>query len=188
MIGRLRGTVVAQRADRVIVEVGGVGYDVAMPTRAIAELPPSGSEVVVHTHLHVREDTLSLFGFLAESELNTFRILLMAPGIGPKVALAVLSTLDADAVAVAIAEEDIATLSLVPGIGKRTAQKLVMELKPRFSAVPVSGGGASSDVRLALGELGYTDAEVAEALAGADTTASSEEQLRAALRTLAARR
>lgn len=191
MIGRLRGTLAAAMGDRLIVDVAGVGYEVHVPTRGITELPGVGEEVVLHTHLHVREDALTLYGFPSERGLATFRLLLAAPGVGPRVALAVLSTLDPDAVTLAIAEEDIATLASVPGIGKRTAQKVVLELKPKVAVGEVSGigsTGALADVRLALGQLGYTDAEVAEVLPDVDPAAGAEEQLRAALRSLAGRR
>jgi Holliday junction DNA helicase RuvA len=190
MIGRLRGTLASIGAERIVVDVGGVGYDVAMPTRAIGELPALGDEVVLHTHLHVREDALALHGFPTERELATFRLLLAAPGIGPKVGLAILSTLDSDAVALAIAEEDVATLSSVPGIGKRTAQKLVLELKPKFSAAEVGsvGGGGYTEVRLALVQLGYSDGEVAEVIGDVDPSDPPELQLRSALRSLAGRR
>lgn len=191
MIGRLRGTLDAVAGDRIVVDVGGVGYEVSVPTRAVAELPPVGEEVVLHTHLHVREDALALHGFPTERELSTFRLLISAPGVGPKVGLAVLSTLTPDAVVLAIAEEDITALSSVPGIGKRTAQKLVLELKPKVSAAEVTavgGTGALGEVRLALGQLGYTDAEVAEVIGDVDGSATPEEQLRTALRSLAGRR
>ncbi len=190
MIGRLRGTLASVGPERIIVDVGGVGYEVAVPTRAVAELPALGDEVVLHTHLHVREDALALHGFPTERELATFRLLIAAPGIGPKVGLAILSTLDPDAVALALAEEDVTTLSSVPGIGKRTAQKLVLELKPKFSAVEVGsvGGGAYTEVRLALGQLGYTDGEVADIIGDVDPSDPPEDQLRTALRSLAGRR
>lgn len=190
MIGRIRGTLVAVRADRLVVDVAGVGYEVSVPVRVVPTLPPVGDELVLHTHLHVREDALALFGFTTERELTTFRLLLGAPGIGPKVGLAILSTLDPDTVALAIAEEDVATLALVPGIGRRSAQKLVVELKPRFSGGPAEmvGSGAKTAVRLALAELGYSDSEVADVLPDVDGDDTPEEQLRAALRTLANRR
>lgn len=190
MIGRLRGTLASVGPDRLIVDVGGVGYEVAVPTRALTELPALGEEVVLHTHLHVREDALALHGFPSERELATFRLLIGAPGVGPKVGLAILSTLDPDAVAIAIVEEDVSTLSSVPGIGKRTAQKLVLELKPKFSGMEVGsiGGGGYTEVRLALGQLGYSDGEVAEVIGEVDAGAPPEEQLRSALRSLAGRR
>jgi Holliday junction DNA helicase RuvA len=190
MIGRLRGTLASVGPDRLIVDVGGVGYEVAVPTRALTELPALGEEVVLHTHLHVREDALALHGFPSERELATFRLLIGAPGVGPKVGLAILSTLDPDAVAIAIVEEDVSTLSSVPGIGKRTAQKLVLELKPKFSGMEVGsiGGGGYTEVRLALGQLGYSDGEVAEVIGEVDPGAPPEEQLRSALRNLAGRR
>ncbi len=190
MIGRLRGTLAGVNGDRVIIDVAGVGYEVHVPTRAVRDLPSVGEEAVLHTHLHVREDALTLFGFPSERELSTFKLLIGAQGIGPKVGLAMLSTLDADGVAVAIADEDLTALASVPGIGKRTAQKIVIELKPKFTAVEVGGvgGGGLTDLRLALGQLGYTDAEVADVIPDIDSSASTEEQLRSALRSLGGRR
>ncbi|NND85374.1 MAG: Holliday junction branch migration protein RuvA [Acidimicrobiia bacterium] len=187
MISRLRGTIVSLGLESVVVDVHGVGYRVGVTTRTIAELPTLGSEVVLHTHTHVREDQLALFGFPTERELDTFTVLLGASGIGPKVALAVLSTLSPDELAEAMLNEDLGALSSVPGIGNRTAQKIVLELKPRFAAVGsgvVGGGSDRGKVREALEGLGYQPAEITEALTLVDAGLGVEEQLRDALRTL----
>jgi Holliday junction DNA helicase RuvA len=143
--------------------------------------------VVLHTYTHVREDQLALFGFPTERELDTFSVLLGASGVGPKVALAVLSTLSPDQLAEAMVNEDLGALSSVPGIGNRTAQKIVLELKPRFAAVGsalVGGGSDRGKVREALEGLGYQPAEITEALTLVDAGLGVEEQLRDALRTL----
>ena len=187
MIARLRGTLVYVGIESVVVDVRGVGYRVGVTTRTIADLPTIGSEVVLHTHTLVRDDQLALFGFPSERELEAFTVLLGASGVGPKVALAVLSTLSPDQLAEAMLNEDLGALSSVPGIGNRTAQKIVLELKPRFAAVGagvVGGGSERGKVREALEGLGYQPAEITEALGLVDADLGVEEQLRDALRTL----
>ncbi len=191
MIGRLRGALVARRSDAVVIDVAGVGYTLAVTPRTIADLPGLGDEVVLHTHLHVREDQLSLFGFPTERELDTFTLLLSASGVGPKVALAMVATLTPDQLVEALLGEDVGALSSVPGIGRRTAQKLILELKPRFatSDVAVVGSGvARGQVREALEGLGYQPAEITEVLADVGADLTVEEQLRDALRVLGRRR
>lgn len=187
MIARLRGTLVGVGPESAVLDVGGVGYRVGVTTRTAAELPAVGAEVVLHTHLHVREDQLALFGFPTERELDTFVLLLGASGVGPKVALAVLSTLAPDQLAEAMVNEDLGALSSVPGIGTRTAQKIVLELKPRFAAVvsgTVGGGGDRGKVREALEGLGYQPSEITEALGLVDAGLGVEDQLRDALKSL----
>ena len=124
MIGRLRGTLAAVGADTVLIDVGGVGYDVAVTSRTFVELPGVGSEVVLHTHLQVREDLMALFGFTSSDERDLFRLLLGVSGLGPKVALAILATMSGDDLRRVVATDDVAALTAVPGIGKRSAQKL----------------------------------------------------------------
>ena len=187
MIARLTGTLVGKDLDSVVLDVNGVGYRVGVTARTIAELPAVGAEIVLHTHLHVREDQMSLFGFPTERELDTFTVLLGGSGVGPKVALAVLSTLSPDQLAEAMLNEDLGALSSVPGIGTRTAQKIVLELKPRFVAAGVrvvGGGGDRGKVREALEGLGYQPVEITEALALVDASLGVEDQLRDALRSL----
>ena len=187
MIGRLRGVLAGRSASGVLIDTGGVGYDVAMPPRDIAALPPVGEEVVVHTHLHVREDVMALYGFAAEEGRDLFRDLIGASGVGPKLALAILATLTPEQLRAALAAEDVDTLTTVPGIGKRSAQKLVLDLRARL-AMPegelVAAGGSVSDVRSALEGLGYATAEIREALDGLDTTQPHESLLRSALQKL----
>ena len=164
MIGRLRGTIAAKEVDRTVLDVGGVGYEVAVTPRALAELPGVGEQAVLHTHLHVREDQMSLFGFTADEERDLFRLLLGASGVGPKVALAMCGTLRPAELKQAVMTEDTDTLTMVPGIGKRTAQKLIIELRPRLDLpdgdLPGGGAGALSEVREALETLGYHSTEI----------------------------
>lgn len=190
MIGRLRGTLVHKGAAGVVIETGGVGYEVAMSPVAIGELPPVGEEAVVHTHLHVREDQMALFGFGAADERDLFRVLLGASGVGPRLAMAVLGTLRPDELRRAVLTEDTAALTTVPGIGKRSAQKLVLELRARFEmpdALPQSGT-AAAEAREALEALGYQAAEIREALDTADSEATVEQLVRDALRRLGSRK
>ncbi|MEK7252069.1 MAG: Holliday junction branch migration protein RuvA [Actinomycetota bacterium] len=185
MIGRLRGTLVGRTADGVIVEAGGVGYEVAMPARDLAALPPVGEEVVVHTHLHVREDQLALFGFVDEDGRTVFRHLIAASGVGPKLALAILGALGSIRLRAAIASEDVDTLTTVPGIGTRSAQKLVLDLRARLAmppgGIPATGGLAA--VRSALEGLGYAPAEIRDAVDGLHGD-DMEAMLRSALQRL----
>jgi Holliday junction DNA helicase RuvA len=184
MIGRLRGTLADRTAAEIVVDVGGVGYRVAVPPGI--RLPEVGEEIVVHAHLYVREDAMVLYGFATRQERDLFELLLGCQGIGPKVALACLSVLSPDALTRAVLADDVATLTLVPGIGKRSAEKLVFELKPRLGA-PAGPAAARSDlaeVREALGGLGYGDKEVSRVLADLPSTGEVGDLLREALRIL----
>ncbi len=132
MIAFLAGTVASKSAGHCLLEVGGIGYRLAMSTSSLAALPAVGDEVIVHTHLHVREDELSLFGFESDAEKLAFEQLITVSGVGPKVALATLSALSPDALSAAVASEDVATISGVPGIGKKTAQRIILDLKDKL--------------------------------------------------------
>jgi Holliday junction DNA helicase RuvA len=187
VIGRLTGTLVARGADAVVLDVAGVGYEVALSPRHLAELPPVGARIAVYTHLHVREDQLALFGFPSPDERDLFRVLLGASGVGPKVALAILATLPPAALRRAVLSEDTATLTTVPGIGPRTAQRLVIDLRARLELPDgelVGGGSVLAEVRGALEGLGYQAAEIREALAGLDGAGDAADLLRAALQRL----
>ena len=187
MIGRLRGALVGLRPTGVLIDVGGVGYEVAMTPEAIASLPTVGEEVVIHTHLQVREDDMSLYGFAGVADRDLFRILISVSGVGPRVGMALLATLRADDLRRAIATEDVAALSRAPGVGKRSAQKMILELRPKLAdteAALLSEDSAPAQVRQALEQLGYTPEEVSEALAEVDGDSPAAEQLKAALRTL----
>lgn len=195
MIGRVTGTLVDRSLETAVVDVAGVGYEVFMSARDLAALPHVGEDVVVHTHLHVREDVMTLYGFTERSGRDLFRVLLGASGVGPKLALAMLATLGPDELRVAVMGDDVKALTAVPGIGTRTAQKLILELRARFDLpdgdLPGDGSGGSSAaaiVRQALGEQGFTDAEIRTALADVDPGLSEAEMLREAYKVLAARR
>lgn len=191
MIGRLRGLLVAKRPDGVVVDVGGVGYEASVTTRTLAALPSIGEEIVLHTHLYVREDALTLFGFTDERDQEIFRILLSGSGIGPKVALAMLSSMTADELQTVIVAEDVDGLCVVPGIGKRSAQKIVLELKPKLSGLSVVGSVSSpgrQQVREALEGLGYGATEIGSVIGEVDGELSVAEQIRTALQALGAMR
>jgi len=189
MIGRVRGLLVSRAPDGAIVDVGGVGYELAMTPRDLAELPPVGEEIVVHTHLHVREDLLALFGFNSESGRDLFRILLSASGVGPSLALAMMGALRVEELRRAVVAQDVDQLTVVPGIGKRTAQKLILELGPKLGDVDVAvpGGGDLATVREALEGLGYAPAEIRDVVDVIPDDAPVEDQVRAALRALGSR-
>ena len=174
MIARLRGQLVANTTDALVIDVGGVGYRVLVPQGVFPQR--LGDQVVVHTHLAVREDALTLFGFPDEGSLALFERLLGVNGIGPKLALSALGTLSADGLREAIVAEDVKALVAVPGLGRKTAQRLILELGGNLADDHVSGGIAptSSDdprmeVRLALAALGYEASEITHALHQLDT-------------------
>lgn len=193
MIGSLRGTLVERSAaGEVVVEVGGVGYRVIAPVGA--EVGPIGDEVRLHTHLHVREDALTLYGFPTRDERSTFEALIAAHGVGPALALAILSVHRPDGLREVVAADDLDGLCLVPGVGRKTAARLLMELKPRLDvagdvasvlvAASEAGGadaGARGEVRAALGTLGYGSEEVRAALRGLPADGDAATLLRAAL-------
>ena len=186
MIGRLRGTLAAVGVDTVLVDVGGVGYDVAVTSRTFVELTGVGSEVVLHTHLQVREDLMALFGFTSSDERDLFRLLLGVSGLGPKVALAILATMSADDLRRVVATDDMAALTAVPGIGKRSAQKYLLELRPKLE-VPdgaLQTSGPLGEVRLALEGLGYQSDEISGALRDMPADLSVTEMLRRSLQAL----
>lgn len=186
MIGRLRGSLVALQATGIVVDVAGVGYEVAMTPEAIADLPPVGDEIVVHTHLQVREDDMSLYGFASAADRDLFRVVISASGIGPRVGMALMATLRPDQLRRAIATEDVSALSAAPGIGKRTAQKVILELRPKLAdtEADVVGRTGPGQVRQALENLGYTPDEIGEVVADLDEDLPVAEQLKAALRAL----
>jgi len=190
MIGRLRGTVAAKSHDRVVLDVSGVGYEIAMSPSGLGELPLVGEDAVVHTHLYVREDQLGLFGFAHEDQRDLFRLLLGVSGVGPKVALAILGTMSTNDLRTAVLTEDTDALTLVPGIGKRSAQKLMLELRPKLDlpdAELPTAGSAVAEVREALEGLGYQGNEIRVAMQELDANAEVEDLLRAALQRLGMR-
>jgi Holliday junction DNA helicase RuvA len=170
VIASLRGQVAATGKDFVVIQVGGIGLQVFVPRTVLESLPGPGQVLILYTHLHVRENELSLYGCESEEERNLFRLLLGVSGIGPRVALSVLSSLTADRLQVAIAQEDVATLARVPGLGPKTARKLVLELKDKLAVEGMPGvprpvlGEAEVDLIAALTGLGYSVAEAQEAM------------------------
>lgn len=195
MIGSLRGTVLERNADgTVLVEVGGVGYLVAVTPRVLSELEPS-SPVFLYVHHHIREDAQTLFGFTARDERTMFNTLLGTHGIGPSLAMAILATHPPSVLFDVVADDDVAALTLVPGVGKKTAQRLIVELRDRLAVpelVTTDGGGsgasAVADVRDALANLGYGTDEIRDVLRDLPASADSATLLRDALKSLGARR
>jgi Holliday junction DNA helicase RuvA len=186
MIGRLRGTLASVGADTVLIDVQGVGYDVAISSRTFLELPGVGSEIVLHTHLHVREDQMALFGFATSDDRDLFRLLLGVSGLGPKVALAILATMSSDDLRRVVVTDDMAALTAVPGIGKRSAQKYLLELRPKLE-VPDSalqGSGPLGEVRSALEGLGYQPDEISGALRDLPPDLPVKDMLRRSLQVL----
>ena len=193
MIGSLRGTVLERNEpNSVLVEVGGVGYVCAVTASAYAELEP-GTSAFLHVHHHLREDQESLYGFLDRNEKQMFVVLIGAHGVGPAMALAILSVYSPTALLAIVASGDTAALTVVGGVGKKTAERLMIELKGRFEGldfVPAGSGVQSptAEVREALGALGYAPDEIREALRQLGGGADSETMLRDALALLGARR
>jgi len=194
MIGSVRGTVLERSATgEAIVEVGGVGYRVLVPVSALGNLQP-GQAGFLFTHLHVRDDALVLYGFPTREERDTFEILIGATGVGPKLALAICSVYSPAALRRALADDDVDALTLVPGVGKRTAQRLLLELKARLEVrgvVPLGDDATSqsrTQVRDALASLGYGPDEVRDALVDVADDGPAEALLRDALRRLAGSR
>lgn len=176
MIAFLTGRIAHKSATHVVLDVGGVGFSVAMSTGSLAALPAEGDAVTVYTHLQVREDEMSLYGFENVAERGLFEKLITVSGVGPKVALAALSSLAPDVLAGAIVGEDVALLSSVPGVGKKTAQRVILDLKDKLGGEAQAGGGpasgraadAAGEARDALVSMGFSSAEATLALAGYD--------------------
>jgi Holliday junction DNA helicase RuvA len=189
MIGRIQGVLVEKNFPQVIVSCNGVGYEVDVPMSTFYPLPRAGEEVALLTHLVVREDAHLLFGFLTAAERAAFRQLLKISGVGPKVALAVLSGMSVDDLAVAVTSEDAARLTRIPGIGKKTAERLVLELRDKLpkvaSVARTDGRAASGEVVSALLALGYNDREAQAAAKGLASDLQLAEAIRQALKNLA---
>jgi Holliday junction DNA helicase RuvA len=191
MIGRLHGKLVSKHPPQVLVDVGGVAYDVDVPMSTFFNLPATGAQVTLHTHLHVREDAQVLYGFATLEERAAFRELIRISGVGARTALAVLSGMSVADLAHAIAAQEAGRLVKVPGIGKKTAERLLLELKGRL-AEPLPGaggfapaGGDAADILNALVALGYSEKEAAAAIKGLAPGLGVTEGIRAALKALA---
>jgi Holliday junction DNA helicase RuvA len=190
MIGHVKGTLVAKHPPWLTIDVGGVGYEIEAPMSTFYELPQVGEVVMLVTHLHVREDAQLLFGFATEPERTLFRSLLKVSNIGPRIALGILSGMSTDGFYRCIREKDLVGLTRVPGVGKKTAERLLVEMADRLpEAVLASkpsfgnGGGPAAEAESALLSLGYKPAEIARMLKNLDAAnLTTEELIRAALR------
>ncbi len=189
MIASLRGHIQSRDADGVVLDVGGVGYRLNMSGRSLSFMEDATDEVFVHTYLHVREDVLCLFGFVEAEERQFFEILKGVAGVGPKVAIAILSAYGPDDLRRAVINKDVALFQSIPGIGRKTAERLVLELKDKVggpaaaaAGPPTSQAGGYLLAREALISLGYNFAEAEAALAGAEPEAEVEELVRGALK------
>ena len=193
MIGSLRGSVLERNTDgSVLLEVGGVGYLVTVSNRVLAELEP-GTPVFLYVHHHIREEAQTLYGFTSRDDRSTFQALIATHGIGPALAVAILATHPPAALFDVVSSNDVAALTLVPGIGKKTAERLIIELRDRLSVPMLDTGGAGSvsvvaDVRDALASLGYGTDEIRDVLREVPTGGDSSTLLRDALKMLGARR
>lgn len=202
MIAYVQGICAETDTDRIVVDVNGTGYEVIVSAATLQKAPGTGEAITLYTYMSVREDAMTLYGFLSRDELKLFRRLITVSGVGPKGGLAILSALTADELRFAILTSDYGAISRAPGIGKKTAERLVLELKDRFAdddvypalqgddtgtASPL--GGAQEEALMALTALGYAHAEAAKAVrkAALDTTgetADAEQLLKAALKEL----
>ncbi len=190
MIGRLRGRILVKQPPRLLLDVQGIGYEVDAPMTTFYELPAVGEEVVLHTHLAIREDAHVLYGFLQLADRELFRRLLRVSGIGARLALGILSGMDSRQFIACVQGGDAATLVRLPGIGKKTAERLIIELRDRLPGVPDAGAGlppaaAASpleDAISALVGLGFKPQEASRMVQGLDARSlSSEEIIRQAL-------
>jgi len=201
MIGRIRGTLAAKHPPDILVEVGGVGYELQVPMTTLFQLPALGAEVSLVTHFVVREDAQLLYGFIDERDRGLFRQLIKVSGVGPKLALTILSGMDSVSFARCVARDDISALVALPGVGKKTAERLLVEMRDKLkdwfgplddrdAMLPGSGGAPVADkvadAESALVALGYKPQEASKAVAAAneDDVASSEELIRRALKSM----
>ncbi|MBV1914177.1 MAG: Holliday junction branch migration protein RuvA [Pseudomonadales bacterium] len=203
MIGQIRGILLEKQAPHLLVDVQGVGYEIQAPMPTFYAIPEVGSEVTLHTHFVVREDAQLLFGFHSQSERQMFRSLIKVNGVGPKVGLAILSGIDATAFAACITHDDIKTLTKIPGIGKKTAERLLVEMRDRIKDWEISDPTASllqpvisstpsdrqqkQEAESALISLGYSEKEADRAInAVAQEGMNSEQLIRLALKGMVA--
>jgi Holliday junction DNA helicase RuvA len=191
MIGRLRGTLLVKQPPSLVIDVGGVGYELEAPMSTFFDLPETGREISLYTHYAVKEDTAVLYGFLREAERSLFRSLQKVSGIGAKISLAVLSGVSTDEFARLIQLGDVASLTRIPGIGKKTAERMLVELRDRLDGLASGTGSVSGGVpkdpvaeaTVALQSLGYKPAEVARMVRDAAAPGDrAEEIIRKALK------
>jgi Holliday junction DNA helicase RuvA len=191
MIAHLRGKLLAKHPNQAVVETAGVGYDVTISVPTFSDLPGAGGDVALHIHTHVREDTIALYGFLRSAEKTLFEKLITVSGIGPKLAITILSGMAADEMVNAIRGNDIARLTRIPGIGKKTAERMVLELRDKL---PVEKHGdmaatpaltpVEEDVLSALVNLGYQRAAVEKAMSTVSKNGQFDNMFRQALTAL----
>lgn len=197
MIGFLRGQVVRATGEQVVVDVSGVGYLISIPATAREKVGPVGSQVELHVHTHVREDQLALFGFGTPEELELFELLIQVDGVGPKVGLAILSSASIEVLKRAILSEDVGPIRRAPGVGPRTAQKVIIDLRPKLEAeaavlaVPraaalIGDGEVPHQVETALRGLGFSAQQARQGVDAVDWSANpdSRQALAAALKAL----
>ena len=203
MIGRIRGTLLEKQLTEILVEVNGIAYEINIPMSTLYQLPETGQSLILHTHLAVREDAQTLYGFIDVSEKELFRALIKVSGVGPKLALAILSGMAVDDFVRTVNANDVASLVRMPGVGKKTAERLIIEMRDRLSEWVPSAGTAergqsvatsstasiSSEAETALVSLGYKPAEasrsVAQVLKNNDDVSDSETLIRLALKSMA---
>ena len=188
MIGRIAGRILAKQPPQIVVDVNGIGYELDVPMSTLYQLPSTGGEVALLTHLIIREDAHHLYGFATEGERTLFRKLLKISGVGARTALAVLSGMSVADVRQAVTRQESGRLMKIPGIGRKTAERLLLELKDKLDiavvAVASAAGTAASDVVTALLALGYNDKEAQFAVKHLDAGVSVTEGIRQALRVL----
>ena len=188
MIAHLRGKLIARHPNQVIVDAMGVGYEVTISVPTFSELPPAGGEVALHIHTHVREDQIALYGFLRPEEKHLFEKLISVSGIGPKLAITILSGMPTNEMTSAIRGNDVARLTKIPGIGRKTSERMVLELRDKLPPVGTdqvhvvpSLSAVQEDVLSALMNLGYQRASAEKALSTVEKNGSFDAMFRAAL-------
>ena len=192
MIAHLRGKLIARHPNQAIVETAGIGYDITISVPTFSELPPAGGEVSLHIHTHVREDQIALYGFLRFEEKQLFEKLITVSGIGPKLAITILSGMAAEEMVNAIRGNDIARLTKIPGIGRKTAERMVLELRDKLPPVGTdqvhvvpSLSAVQEDVLSALLNLGYQRVAAERALTSVEQNGAFDAMFRAALTVMA---
>ena len=190
MIGRLKGTLLEKAPPAILLDVSGVGYEVDVPMSTFCNLPEAGAEVTLLTHFVVREDAMLLYGFATAAEREAFRALIRISGVGPRIALAVLSGLTVEQLAGAVEAGEAGLLTRIPGIGKKTAERLILELKGKLKGAAFAGlssaeGASRADIVSALGALGYSEREAMSAVKTLPADVVVSEGIRLALKALA---
>lgn len=190
MIGSIRGRLLEKNPPQILVETNGVGYEIDVPMSTLYNLPDIGAEVFLYTHYVVREDAELLFGFSTKAERSLFRLLIRISGIGPKIALSILSGISASILAQAVSQAEPVLLTRIPGVGKKTAERIVLELKGKIDTVVGSAdsqtptSGAKADIISALVSLGYSEREALQAVKGLAADVTVNDGIREALKAL----